>query len=128
MLKLTYTDMGLHLERLAQSPEELVARRAILALRMNQSLHLEPSRAAFLLPADLPELPMLVATVRREKGDAIALCPVCDDYIEVSLRGMWIAPEVDAHEGTFIATMSDRLEFLLHKLWQVSQTQVSFLL
>ncbi|MBW4488281.1 MAG: hypothetical protein KME12_10880 [Trichocoleus desertorum ATA4-8-CV12] len=128
MLKLTYTDLGLHLERLAQSPEELVARRAILALRMNQNLHFEPSRAAFLLPADLPELPILEATIRREKGDAIALFPVCEDSVEVSLRGMWIAPEVDAHEGIFIAVMSDRLEFLLHKLWQVSQTQVSFLL
>ncbi|MBD2095278.1 hypothetical protein H6F90_08915 [Trichocoleus sp. FACHB-591] len=127
MLKLTYTDMGLHLERLAQSPEELVARRAILALRMSQNLHLEPSRAAFLLPADLPELSTLEAAIRRE-GNAIALCSVCDDYVEVSLRGMWIAPEVDAHEGVFVAVMSDRLEFLLHKLWQVSQTQVSFLL
>ncbi|MBD1863735.1 MULTISPECIES: alr0857 family protein [Trichocoleus] len=127
MLKLTYTDMGLYLERLAQSPEELVARRAILALRMSQNLHLEPSRAAFLLPADLPELPILEAAIRRE-GKAIALCSVCDDYVEVSLRGMWIAPEVDAHEGIFVAVMSDRLEFLLHKLWQVSQTQVSFLL
>lgn len=128
MLKLTYTEMGLHLERLSQSPEELVARRAILALRLGHSLHVEPSRAAFLLPADLAELPLLEAAIRREDQNAIALCPACEDSVEVSLRGMWIAPEVDAHEGTFIVVMSDRLEFLLHKLWQISQTQVSFLL
>jgi hypothetical protein len=128
MLKLTYTELGLHLERLSQSPEELIARRAILALRLGHSLHLEPSRAAFLLPADLVELPRLEAVARREGGDVIALCPACEDYVEVSLRGMWMAPEVDAHEGTFITVMSDRLEVLLHKLWQVSQTEVSFLL
>jgi len=50
MLKLTYTETGFNLERLAQSPEQLVALRVVLAMRVGQSISVEPSTAAFLLP------------------------------------------------------------------------------
>ncbi|MEO1348030.1 MAG: hypothetical protein AAFW84_04410 [Cyanobacteria bacterium J06635_15] len=37
MLKLTYTDVGLHTERIFVDPEVLIAQRAILALRLGQT-------------------------------------------------------------------------------------------
>jgi len=56
MLKLTYTDVGLHLERVPIPLEATVALRVILAMRTGSTLYAEPGRASFLLPADLPEL------------------------------------------------------------------------
>lgn len=120
MLKLTYTETGFHLERLAQSLEEWVLSRVLLSLRVGQKLLVEPSTASFLLPTDLPGLPLLQAAAQLERTEAIALC-VCDaEYIEVSLRGTWLAADVESEEGAFVAAMSDRTEFLVFKLWQDS--------
>ncbi len=47
MLKLTYTDVGLHLERMATPLETLVAQRVVLALRAGQRLYIEPGKASF---------------------------------------------------------------------------------
>ena len=119
MLKLTYTETGFRLERLAQSLEEWVLSRVILALRVGQRLLVEPSTASFLLPADLPGQPLLQAAVEVD-NDAIAVC-VCDAKdVEVSLRGTWIASDEENAEGVFVAVMSDRTEFLVFKLWQDS--------
>ena len=126
MLKLIYTETGLHLERLAVSLETIVTQRTILALRLGQSLYVETSRAAFLLPADLPEIASLEAALSQEQGDAIALCPVDDDYVEVSLRGVWVANDRQAEEGMFLSVVRDRSEFFIYKLWQLTQTKVSF--
>ena len=38
MLKLTYTESSFYMERLAQSPEQLVGRRAMLAMRVGQKI------------------------------------------------------------------------------------------
>lgn len=127
MLKLTYTETGFHLERLAQSLEEWVQGRVILALRVGQRLLVQPSTASFLLPVELPGLPLLEAGVRQEMTEAIAVC-VCDaEYVEVSLRGTWMAAVPESAEGVFVAAMSDRTEFFLFKLWQEAQACTSSL-
>ena len=120
MLKLTYTETGFHLERLAQSLEEWVQGRVILALRVGQSLLVEPSTASFLLPVDLPGLPLLEAGVRQETTEEIALCGCDAEYIEVSLQGNWLAVDAESAEGVFVAALSDRTEFFLFQLWQDS--------
>lgn len=126
MLKLTYTETGVHLELVAQSLEEWVFSRVILSLRVGLRLLVEPSTASFLLPADLPELPLLQSAAQLET-EAIALC-VCDaEYIEVSLRGTWLAADEESAEGAFVAAMSDRTEFFLFKLWQEAQSCASSL-
>jgi hypothetical protein len=125
MLKLTYTDVQLTLERLSGSIETLVAQRVVLALRVGQSIHVEPGKAAFLLPMGVVNLKEFKAAVRSEGSNAIALCAVDEDFLEVSLKGTWIAGHCDAHEGMFIAGLSDRTEFFVHKLWQATQTAAS---
>jgi len=126
MLKLTYTETGVHLELVAQSLEEWVFSRVILSLRVGLRLLVEPSTASFLLPADLPGLPLLQSAAQLET-EAIALC-VCDaEYIEVSLQGTWLAADEESAEGAFVAAMSDRTEFFLFKLWQEAQTCASSL-
>ena len=125
MLKLTYTENGFYLERLAQPLEEWVTARVILALRAGTNLCVEPSTASFLLPVDMPQLRHLE---RHQEGeDAIALS-ICDaEYVEVSLKGTWMTSDTEGVEGVFITSMSYNVEFFLIKLWEESQIRTSCL-
>ena len=119
MLKLTYTENGFYMERLAQSLEDWVTARVILALRAGTNLCVESSTASFLLSADMPQLRHL----ERQQEDVIALS-VCDaEYIEVSLKGTWMTSDIDGAEGVFVTSMSYAIEFFLIKLWEESQTR-----
>ncbi len=127
MLKLNYTDVGLYIERTMTNPKLLIAQRVLLAMRLGQTLHVEPGHASFLLPADIPELEVLETALHREYGSAVTLIPVDEEFVEVGLSGSWIAEGKDAHEGMFLAVMSDRTEFLIHRLWQMSEAHISSL-
>ncbi|HEY9832670.1 MAG TPA: alr0857 family protein [Stenomitos sp.] len=125
MLKLTYTENGFYLERLAQPLEEWVTARVILALRAGTNLCVEPSTASFLLPANMPQLRHLER--QKEGEDAIALS-LCDaEYIEVSLKGTWMTSDVDSAEGVFVTSLNYAVEFFLIKLWEESQIRTSCL-
>ncbi|MBD2293242.1 hypothetical protein H6G06_07020 [Anabaena sphaerica FACHB-251] len=125
MLKLTYTEGSFYLECLTLSLEEWVAQRVILALRVGQTLHFEPSTASFLLPVDLPGVERLKAEARRNDGEIIALSKSDAEYLEVTLRGSWLSDGSEDAVGVFVTTMSDRTEFFLHKLWQEAQVCAS---
>lgn len=121
MLKLTYIENDFKMERLAQPLEDWVETRIMLARQAGLTFNIELSTASFLLPIDLPYLSKL----QVEPAEAIALS-LCDaDYIEVSLKGTWIASEADGEEGVFVVEMGDRAEFLLFNLWQESLAYVS---
>ncbi len=124
MLKLTYTEFGLHLEHINTSIEILVAQRVVLAMRMGQPLHVEPSRASFLLPIVTPGLAALKKQLRADQNLAIAIEPVDDECVEVCLQGSWIAASADAHEGMFVVALSDHTEFCVYKLWKATQVAV----
>ncbi len=125
MLKLNYTEIGLHMERVMTPLELVIAQRVVLAMRLGQTLHVEPSRASFLLPADLPELGHLEATLRQECSPSVYVMPVDDMFVEVSLHGSWIAENAEAHEGMFLTAVDGRTEFFIYKLWQMSQVPMS---
>ncbi|MER3491162.1 MAG: hypothetical protein C4323_01825 [Mastigocladus sp. ERB_26_2] len=127
MLKLTYTETSFHLECLAQSLEEWVAQRVILTLRVGQSLSVEPSTASFLLPANLPGLEQLKTQVQWEEREILPLCASDCEYIEVTLSGSWLSDGSENAQGVFVTTLSDRTEFLLHKLWVAAQACASVL-
>jgi hypothetical protein len=121
MLKLTYIENDFKMERLAQPLEDWVETRVMLARQAGLTLRIEGSTASFLLPIDLPYLSKL----QVERAEAIALS-LCDaDYIEVSLKGTWIASEAQGEEGVFVLEMASRVEFLLFNLWQESLAYVS---
>ncbi|MDJ0735221.1 MAG: hypothetical protein QNJ47_14350 [Nostocaceae cyanobacterium] len=125
MLKLTYTETSFYLECLAQSLEGWIAQRVILALRVGQSLWVQPSTASFLLPVDLPGLEQLEVEVQRDRGEIVCL-DICDsEYVEVTLRGSWLCEGSEDAVGVFVTTMSDRSEFFLHKLWLEAQAAAS---
>ncbi|MBN3922497.1 alr0857 family protein [Nostoc sp. NMS4] len=125
MLKLTYTESSFDLECVTLSLEEWVAQRVILALRVGQSLCIEPSTASFLLPVDLPGVEVLRVEVKRDDREIIALCACDAEYMEVTLRGSWLSDSSKGSVGVFVTTMSDRVEFFLHKLWQEAQSCAS---
>lgn len=127
MLKLTYTELGLHLERLAGALEDVVVMRVILALRTGQPLQVEPGRASFLLPVDLSELVHLEIALWQECNGSITIIPVDDEFVEVSLSGSWVAESREGHEGMFLTVMSDQAELFVYKLWQMSETYISSL-
>lgn len=118
MLRLTYSDLGLHLERVVTSIEFAIAQHVSLAMRLGQPLCVEPGRAAFLLPVDL------VADlngVLQTEGTAATIATVDHQFAEVALNGSWLATNHDADEGIFLSIMSDRAEVLVYDLWQMSQ-------
>ncbi|MBD2480597.1 MULTISPECIES: alr0857 family protein [Planktothrix] len=117
MLKLTYTETAFHIERLSQSPEQLVALRVKLAMRMGQTMVVEPSSASFLLPVNVSTLSMLEAAVRQQRSEAIALCVADTETIEVSLTGTWITVDPEGESGIFLTVLGDRTESLLYHLW-----------
>jgi hypothetical protein len=122
MLRVAYTESGLHLECLNQSVEEWIALRAVLSLRTGQRLILEHGRASILLPVSLSNLPTLKAILQPNDVETVTLSLCDEEFIEVSLPGTWITTHVDASEGTFIANLSPGVELALLQLWQDSQT------
>jgi hypothetical protein len=127
MLKITYTETGFNLELLADSLEQLVVRRVILAMRVGQSVLVEPSKASFLLPADLPLVNVLHAEALRYDREKIELSVADEDYIEVTLQGTWIASNSHTAEGLFLTAMSDRTELYLFKCWEQAQADASLI-
>lgn len=129
MLKLAYTETAFHMERLTQSIEQFVSLRVQLAMRVGQSILVEPSSAAFLLPRHLPMLPILEDALRRHNSDAIAMCVADAESVEVSLTGTWITTDLEAEEenGIFITLLDEYTEYLLFTLWQEAYTGASLL-
>ena len=125
MLKLNYTDVGLFMERTMTNPELLIAQRVLLAMRLGQRLYIEPGCDSFLLPADISELNVLEIALQREYGSVVTLIAVDEEYVEVGISGSWIAEDKDAHEGMFLAMMSDQIERFIYKLWQMSEAHIS---
>lgn len=133
MLKLTYTEFGLHLERVTTSLETLVAQRVVLALRLGCTLHVESSRAAFLISAHAPGLATLERMVqsfgasheslKESQHSTLTLALVDDEFVEVGLQGCWIADSADADEGMFVTALEERVEFFIYELWQVTQAE-----
>jgi hypothetical protein len=119
MLKLIYTETNLNLEYLSDSLEDWVSQRVVLALRVGNSVSVEPSTASFLVPADLPQLKMIERMIGREEMQGIQLDSSEAGFAEVSLSGVWLEEE-EADAGIFATSLGDRLETLMFQLWETS--------
>ena len=123
MLKLNYTDYGLFLEQVAASVDVVATQRVMLAVHVGEPLHLEPGRAAFLLPVELPGITQLKSMLQTHATDVIDLAAVDDKFVEVSLKGTWMANSAQAESGTFMTALTPDSEQLIYRLWQVTQGQ-----
>jgi hypothetical protein len=125
MLKATYTEAGLHLEQLSQSVEDWIALRSRLAVRTSQRLLIEHCTASILLPVNLARLCLLERAAQQKDSGVVALS-VCDaDYVEVSLRGVWVVSSADETEGVFATMLNAQIERVFFQLWQESQAYAS---
>ena len=133
MLKLTYTEVGLNLERI-QAPvdnqamnrvEDLITQRVILAVRTGQPVCVQPGRASFLVPAKNVSLKEYKSTVQGETIRSIDLTSVNADSYEISLRGTWIARSGDAFEGMLVTSLNNRIEYYIDRLWRGTQSFTS---
>jgi len=132
MLKLNYTDLGLHMEQVAAPVELVVAQYVLIAMRLGQSMHVEQSRASFLIPTESPVLQRL-QDVFRQGGDCymaagdVAIAPVDQTFVEITMTGTWLSESLYSDVGVFLASFSPKTEYLLHQLWQATQRQTSLL-
>lgn len=129
MLKLTYTEDNFHLEYLGELLEEWIAARVVFNLRLGQGINLQPSRAAFLVPVDLPLVRHLQTQMSRQQDPDIEVCVGDRDYLEISLGGTWINHQANnsldtGDQGVFVTSLPYGVEFLLVKVWQEQGTEV----
>lgn len=113
MLKLTYTENSFSLEHLNESLEDWVNTRVILALRVATNIHIEPSTASFLLPADVCHLTDL-EKVAKENFVELYRCDA--ESVEVVLKGIWLTSDAQSEAGIFVTALSKSAELLLQQL------------
>lgn len=116
MLKLMYTDTGIHIEQIAQTIDGFIAVRSAFAASVGQTLVCEAGRAAFLVAADGSTYTVLTRIV----DPLIGIC-LCDaEFIEVNVAGFWLAVDTDSDSGIFAAAFDRVTEDDLLMLWNHS--------
>ena len=122
MIKITYLEDGICLERLPKSAEIWKANRILLSLRAGINIYTESGIGSLIFPLDLSYLEGLA---RLAETELIYISPCDEDYVEVSLLGMWVAENEESEEGILVCDMSGENEDLLSQLWQESLLETS---
>jgi hypothetical protein len=121
MLKLSYTDTDLHIEKLSTSVEKWMNQRVLLAMRVGTAVSVEPMNAAFGLSTDISTWKDLEYLICREASDLISLS-ICDvDMVEIGLEGYWLSSTSQSDEGIFVTHLPTAIESLIVEIWQASQ-------
>ena len=126
MLKLNYNDCGLLLERVSASLDAIATQRVMLAVYAGETLHMEPGRAAFLVAVDTIGFIQLEDVLQNDAIQAVTLSGVDSEFVEVSLKGTWIASSADAEAGTFITALTPACESLIYQVWQENSRQTVY--
>lgn len=117
MLKLTYTENNFSLEYLNESLETWVNTRVILALQSATHIHLVSGTASFLIKSN----PYLVELEKANQENRVEICPCDAEFVEVTLKGLWLTSNAVRETGVFVTVLSEYVEFLLHELSQSQQ-------
>lgn len=125
MLKLNYNDYGLFLEQVNASVDAIATQRVMLAVQAGETLHIEPGRAAFLIPSDATGVVRLKEMVESYATGTIAVNMVDSGFVEVSLEGTWIASNAQAEAGTFVTAIAPESEKIVYQLWQATQQEIA---
>jgi len=114
MLKISYFDSGLGLERADGPVDALVAQHTLVAARLGQPVVVQPSRGTIPLPAHLPGLTALAAACQP---GCMTLVPCDRQWLELTLPGLWIA-QPHSHHGILVVECDPAIEGLVLSLWQ----------
>ncbi|MEL6381976.1 MAG: alr0857 family protein [Cyanobacteria bacterium J06626_18] len=116
MLKVTYTETGLCLEYCPEPLDLLLSDRVCMYVHAQRSITVQPMQASIPLPATL------VGIRELERFPELELS-LCDrDWLEITLRGLWITEDPNQDEGVFVTELNPRLEQRLLRLWMLSHT------
>jgi len=125
MLKIAYTEKGIHIERLNESLETWLTNRVLISLRSAVGICVEPSSASLIVPRDLPYFQDL--SVSEDIQDF--QIDICDSSCaEISLEGCWVAAPENLEEGIFVCCLSKKTEFFLHQIWKEGNLNTTFLI
>ena len=124
MLKITYSDSDLRIERLGLTVEAMVAQRSLVALRARQPMVVQPGYGSFSLPADLPG----VETLAQASGGGVEVAVADSEpdrtphrhWLEITLGGTWLTDCSTSDEGILVVDLGEPLERQIVALWQQS--------
>jgi hypothetical protein len=117
MLKLTYTESNFNIEYIETSLENWVNSRVAFALRTGSNIYLEHTTASFLLPSHLVDKTNSAVLVEQNQNIINIFC--CDDnFIEITLKGIWLCSDVGNETGIFVTNLDVCTELYFQQLQQ----------
>jgi hypothetical protein len=116
MLKLIYTNDTLSIEYIETTCEEWINGRVTLALRTGFDIHLEHTTASFLIPCDLSAKVAKLAMLVENNQNIVDICRCDEDFVEVTLKGIWLSSQVGEEAGVFVTSLNTSAEVLIHNL------------
>jgi hypothetical protein len=120
MLKIIYSETGIHLELIAINHKQWIAERLKFAYSVGEPMQFSRQRATFLVPSPLCEVTNIDANLRNLGANTV-MVHQCDlDYLEVELSGYWLSSQPDSAEGIFVGQQTDPAEFYLWQLWDAA--------
>ena len=124
MLKIAYTETGLHLELLTVDRDEWISGRLNFAKSIGELMLVRKERATFMLPNKICDM-RVVKDYLRKLGARTVTINQCDrDWAEIGLSGRWICTDIDSAEGIFVTKQLDRVELYLFQLWQAAKSEL----
>lgn len=127
MLKTTYTENGCYLDYLNVSLSDWLNARYLVYFRASASIYVKQEATGSVL---LPHNSFILDLLRelQTETDKIVHITVCDrEFIEVGLKGIWIASNENSQEGILACNLGGYIESRLYQIWQESQIGVSVL-
>ncbi len=121
MLKIIYTETGLHLERLTVDRKQWIAHRLKFAASVGEPMTASKQRATFPLPSPVCELPAVELDLFNVAPNTVTVDRCDFDCVEVGLTGYWLSIDRDSAEGIFVCQQTEQLELSLWQMWQTSK-------
>ena len=117
MLKIIYTETGLHLEILTGDQNQWIAERRKFAASIGEPLLVSRQIMTFTVPSPLCPVSEIDADLQK-MGARTVTVHRCDlGYVEVELNGYWLSGDADGAEGISICQQTERVESYIWQLW-----------
>jgi hypothetical protein len=120
MLKIIYSETGIHLELIAVNHKQWIAERLKFAHSVGEPMQFGRQRATFLVPSPLCEVTNIDANLRNLGANTVTVNQCDLDYVEIELSGYWLSSQQDSAEGIFVGQQTDPAEFYLWQLWDAA--------
>ncbi|NJR17680.1 MAG: hypothetical protein HC785_19475 [Calothrix sp. CSU_2_0] len=117
MLKLTYTENNFNIEYIETNLQDWIENRVTFSLRTGLNGYIEHTTASFLLPSILVD--KTNSTILVEQNQNIINIDCCDrNFIEVTLKGIWLCSNVESDTGIFVTHLDTCAELYFLQLQQ----------